>query len=133
MAQAIADIVNNNPNSSVGILLPNNKLVVDTYRELLRLDVAFEYKFQVEGIEKKTMENLNFYSNLPKLMTYHSAKGLQFDIVILPKYEGAKSIEDRKALYVAMTRTMHKLYVMYSTSEIMPPLNVPTLLYKKEL
>lgn len=132
-AQAIADIVNNNPNSSVGILLPNNKLVVDTYRELLRLDVAFEYKFQVEGIEKKTMENLDFYSNLPKLMTYHSAKGLQFDIVILPKYDGAKSIEDRKALYVAMTRTMHELYVMYSTSEIKPPLNVPTHLYKKEL
>lgn len=131
--QAIAEIVNNNPDSSVGILLPNNKLVIDTYRELLRLDVSFEYKFQVEGIEKKTMENLDFYSNLPKLMTYHSAKGLQFDIVILPKYDGAKSIEDRKALYVAMTRTMHELYVMYSTSEIKPPLNVPTHLYKKEL
>ena len=92
--QAIAEIVNNNPDSSVGILLPNNKLVIDTYRELLRLNVSFEYKFQVEGIEKKTMENLDFYSNLPKLMTYHSAKGLQFDIVILPKYDGAKSIED---------------------------------------
>lgn len=131
--QAIAEIVNNNPDSSVGILLPNNKLVIDTYRELLRLNVSFEYKFQVEGIEKKTMENLDFYSNLPKLMTYHSAKGLQFDIVILPKYDGAKSIEDRKALYVAMTRTMHELYVMYSTSEIKPPLNVPTHLYKKEL
>ena len=85
------------------------------------------------NIEKKTMENLDFYSNLPKLMTYHSAKGLQFDIVILPKYDGTKSIEDRKALYVAMTRTMHELYVMYSTSEIKPPLNVPTHLYKKEL
>ena len=131
--QAVADIVKNNPNSSIGILLPNNKLVIEAYRELLRLNVAFEYKFQVEGIEKKTTENLDFYSNLPKLMTYHSAKGLQFDIVVLPKYEGATTIDDRKALYVAMTRTMHELYVMYSTPEIKPPLNVPTHLYKKEL
>ena len=131
--QAIADIVRNNPDSSIGILLPNNKLVIETYRELLRLNVDFEYKFQVEGIEKKTTENLDFYSNLPKLMTYHSAKGLQFDIVVLPRYEGATSIDDRKALYVAMTRTMHELYVMYNTAEIKPPLNVPTHMYKKEL
>ena len=131
--QAVADIVKNNPNSSIGILLPNNKLVIEAYRELLRLNVAFEYKFQVEGIEKKTTENLDFYSNLPKLMTYHSAKGLQFDIVILPVYEGASSDDSRKSLYVAMTRTMHTLYVLYSTPLLLPPLNnVPSHLYLKE-
>ena len=67
-------------------------------------------------------------------MTYHSAKGLQFDVVILPMYEGANDNESRKALYVAMTRTMHHLYVLYSTPTIEIPLSdVPTKLYLKTL
>ncbi len=65
-------------------------------------------------------------------MTYHSAKGLQFDIVILPMYNGASDNESRKALYVAMTRTMHKLFVLYSTTNLAYPLSdVPTKLYLK--
>ena len=66
-------------------------------------------------------------------MTYHSAKGLQFDIVILPGYNGTDDTESQKALYVAMTRTMHKLYVLYTTPELKPPLNVPSHLYIKTL
>ena len=65
-------------------------------------------------------------------MTYHSAKGLQFDLVILPMYVGANNDESKKALYVAMTRTMHSLYVLYSTPQLLPPLNVPSHLYLKE-
>lgn len=49
-------------------------------------------------------------------MTYHSAKGLQFETVFLPYIENFSGQEsDRKALYVAMTRTYRNLYVMYST------------------
>ena len=67
-------------------------------------------------------------------MTYHSAKGLQFETVILPFYEGANDKETQKALYVAMTRTYRFLYVMYSTNIIGQPLQkVPSHLYKKEL
>ena len=47
------------------------------------------------------------------MMTYHSAKGLQFETVILPMFVEAKSQAARKALYVAMTRTYRNLYVMY--------------------
>ena len=67
-------------------------------------------------------------------MTYHSAKGLQFEAVFLPFYEGATDKEMRKALYVAMTRTYRFLYVLYSGNTLSQPLqNVPTHLYKKEL
>ena len=79
------------------------------------------------------VDNLNFNTTLPKIMTYHSAKGLQFDMVILPMYNGANDDESKKALYVAMTRTMHSLYVLYSTPTLLPPLNVPTHLYEKEI
>ena len=49
-------------------------------------------------------------------MTYHSAKGLQFETVFLPYIENFDDtkISDRKALYVAMTRTYRNLYVMYT-------------------
>ena len=64
-------------------------------------------------------------------MTYHSAKGLQFETVFLPYIENFSGNEsDRKALYVAMTRTYRNLYVMYSS--ILPsPLNkIDSSLYK---
>ncbi len=131
---AVNQIINIHPDSSVGILLPSNTLVQQTCEKLNSLGIDFEYKFQVENnAEKKMYGNLDFSSNLPKVMTYHSAKGLQFDVVILPMYQGALTEDSRKALYVAMTRTMHKLYVLYSTPELKSPLDVPSILYKKSL
>lgn len=132
--EAISSIIEKNPESSIGILLPSNPLVIETYKELFRHKIHFEYKFQAEVTEKRVLSTLDFTSKRPKIMTYHSAKGLQFDIVILPKYEGAFDDESKKALYVAMTRTLHKLYIMYSTPELLSPLsNVPSHLYKRDL
>ena len=131
---AIADIIRKNSDSTIGILLHSNYLVEQTCRQLYAAKIDFEYKFQIESsAERKVYGNLDFRTDLPKVMTNHSATGLQFDIVILPVYEGASSDDSRKSLYVAMTRTMHKLYVMYSTPELRAPLNVPSHLYKKEL
>ena len=77
---------------------------------------------------------MDFETDLPKIMTYHSAKGLQFDVVILPMYVGASDENSKKALYVAMTRTMHHLYLIYSTPFLAPPLaSVPSKLYIKSL
>ena len=131
---AIVNVIQDNPNSSIGIFLPTNNLVKIICEKLHGNKVSFEYKFQIEkGVEREVHGNLDFTTNLPKVMTYHSAKGLQFDIVILPMYNGAPNIETRKSLYVAMTRTMHELFVFYDTPELLPPLSkVPTLLYKKE-
>ena len=69
----------------------------------------------------------------PMVMTYHSSKGLQFDVVILPEYEGAADDGRRRTLYVAMTRTMEQLYIIYTTDSLRYPLSeVPSRLYLKE-
>jgi DNA helicase-2/ATP-dependent DNA helicase PcrA len=50
------------------------------------------------------------------LTTAHLAKGLEFDEVIIP-YASAKNYEteiDRRMLYIACTRAMHKLTLTYS-------------------
>ena len=58
------------------------------------------------------IDTLKFNTTLPKVMTYHIAKGLQFETVFIPMLPSV--IQYRSALYVAMTRTTHYLYMMHS-------------------
>lgn len=129
---ALLRLVKENVGRNIGILLPTNPEVIRMSLEFSNNNVDCEFKFNKGHQDSDYVDNLNFNTILPKIMTYHSAKGLQFDMVILPLYNGANDDESRKALYVAMTRTMHSLYVLYSTQELLPPLNVPPHLYLKE-
>jgi len=126
-------LVKDNGGRNIGILLPNNPEVIRMSQEFSNNNVECEFKYNKGDNDFDYVDNLNFRTTLPKIMTYHSAKGLQFDMVILPMYNGANDDESKKALYVAMTRTMHSLYVLYSTPTLLPPLNVPTHLYEKEI
>lgn len=128
---SICNIFKENKGLSIGVLLPSNENVVTICNDLKLRNVSFEEKYSVTtATGKQFVDKLDFTTITPKLMTYHSAKGLQFDIVILPMYNGAADTESRKALYVAMTRTMHKLYIFYSTPKLAYPLSdVPTFLY----
>ena len=131
---AIKTIIDNNGGKSIGILLPSNEQALNVSEELRKKGIGCELKYSTDmKTDSRYIDTLDFATIMPKVMTYHSAKGLQFDIVILPMYNGASDKESRKALYVAMTRTMHKLYVFYSTPKLAYPLSdVPTRLYLKE-
>lgn len=132
--EAIIDIISKKNMKNVGILVPNNDLVLSTMNAFNDLNFPCEFKYNDGYNDKRNRVTLDFTTDLPKLMTYHSAKGLQFETVILPFYEGANDKESQKALYVAMTRTYRYLYVMYSGGIISKPLqNVPSYLYKQEL
>lgn len=132
--EAIIDIITKKKMRNVGILVPNNDLVLSTMKYLNEMNFACEFKYNAGYNDKRNRVTLDFKTDIPKLMTYHSAKGLQFEAVFLPFYEGATDKEMRKALYVAMTRTYRFLYVLYSGNTLSQPLqNVPTHLYKKEL
>ncbi len=129
---ALIKLVSENSHRSVGILLPSNSAVLKVCQFFKENNVPFEFKYNSDTEYGKSINILDFRTLLPKLMTYHSAKGLQFDLVILPFYNGATDDEARKTLYVAMTRTMHSLYVLYSAATIPAPLNIPSHLYLKE-
>ena len=132
--ESIRSIISNNSRKSIGILLPSNELALSVSEELRKKNIGCELKYSTDASKDfRYVDTLDFATIMPKIMTYHSAKGLQFDIVILPMYNGAPDIESRKSLYVAMTRTMHKLYVFYSTPKLAYPLSdVPTRLYLRE-
>lgn len=98
---AIAEVIEANKNKSIGIFLPDNSMVLDFCKKLSLLDTSFEFKYELQkatGNRSKyePYNTLDFSNILPKVMTYHSAKGLQFDIVILPWYNGASTVDEKR-------------------------------------
>lgn len=119
--EAIKRLITSDRFHNIGIFLPTNEMVFELYNELTKDGCYVECKYSI-GAE--SFITLDFKTNHPKIMTYHSAKGLQFETVILP-YCQPIPIQDeaaRKALYVAMTRTYKELYMMY-IGDMPSPLN----------
>lgn len=57
---------------------------------------------------------MDFSNNdLPCILTYHAAKGTEFDNVFIPFANDAE-LPDRNAFYVACTRSSRALYISYS-------------------
>lgn len=130
--ERMKDIIGKNNYRNVGILVPDNEMVYEMMKDFTGIGFACEFKYNMDLNENTYKDTLDFKTETPKLMTYHSAKGLQFETVILPFYKGAKSAEERKALYVAMTRTYRNVYVLYDEILSAPLRDVPVHLYRKE-
>lgn len=82
---------------------------VDAVHELLQAaGLRHELKSKTNG------DTLSFSSDLPKVMTAHSAKGLQFDTVFVVSAEAYLDDDQRRVLYVAMTRACRYLYLLHS-------------------
>lgn len=128
------DIIKKGNLKEVGILLPSNDMVLQVASELVVNGMEVEIRYRGDDVEKgKQFDTLNFNNTAPKIMTYHSAKGLQFETVIIPLCPSFKSLAELKRLYVAMSRTYRNLYILYS-GDMPTPLNeIPTFLYKNSL
>lgn len=70
----------------------------------------------------------DFDSAAPNLMTYHGAKGLQFETVFIPNCSDPGS--DKAPLYVALTRTYSSLYIMYTGIKPYFISQIPSELYE---
>lgn len=129
--KAIHRIISNRKLEDVGILLPSNDYVKEAYDLLLELGGDYEMKYNNKEDWHNNVENLNFNSSNPKIMTYHSAKGLQFETIFMPYVENFSDDggSRRKALYVAMTRTCRNLYMMYSITLPEPLSSIDKSLY----
>lgn len=108
-----AEIIENRSLTNVGILLPTNGAVKYVRNYLINKGIPCESKFNENLV---TEMDLDFHSSNPKIMTWWSAKGLQFKDVFIPGCENCFSAEKRAALYVAMTRCSERLYIGYSGS-----------------
>lgn len=104
----IMNKIMDNDLENVGVLVPDNKDVEYVYTFLNHSGISAEAK-------TSKIDTLDFSSTNPKIVTYHSSKGLQFENVFIPFCVEKKN--DRKPLYVAMTRTLDRLYITYSSEE----------------
>jgi len=122
---AIAEIIRNRNFEDVGILFRHNEAVGNAYQYLQNKGLNVEAKFN-QSID------LNFNSDNPKILTYHSAKGLQFEAVFIPECSCSDN-GDRNPLYVAITRTYQSLYIMHSGNLSSFFDAIPTDLYETSL
>lgn len=112
----------------IAILVPNNEMVKTVHEKLITIGFNHEVKYSVKNPDGTNTwkDTLNFDTTNPKLMTYHSAKGLQFQTVFLLAVTQPTEPVQQKALYVAITRTYRDLYVLYSDE-------LPAILARQEL
>jgi superfamily I DNA/RNA helicase len=92
----------------VAILLPLSRQVFGFHKAMQ--EFGLEAEVQGRG------ESLDFSSPAPKLLTYHSAKGLTFDTVLLPRLVNGsfeKPVEARilRMMFVAVTRAARWVYL----------------------
>jgi len=122
---AIIDIINTRRYDDTGIFFQKNADVEYAYNYFNKKGLKVEAKFN-------KFIDLDFNSSLPKLVTYHSCKGLQFEAALLPNCE---DIQDKNinALYVAITRTYQDLFIMHSGNLTNFFDDVPESLYETSL
>lgn len=119
--QYIKKVITDNVFLNVGILVNSNENVAMLQKHFGKIDFTVESKYWDNN--NKLQTSLDFYTSAPKIMTYHSSKGLQFDHVFLPMCNISTNLYDyADALYVAITRASEELYITY-TDRISPFIN----------
>jgi len=100
----------------VAVLLPQKRQVF-----------GFAQGFREAGLEIETPEAMDFTNDVPKIMPYHSAKGLTFDTVLLPRLVRASFSKDTDArlarlLFVGITRATKWVYLSTCKGSEVAPL-----------
>lgn len=111
---------------SIGIICKDNKEALNVYKDFVKLGIKVTY------LDDKATK----YDGGINIGTPTSVKGLEFDTVIVndasEKKYNSNSEEDMHLLYVAVTRALHDLIILYS-DELCNTLKVNTKEKEKKL
>ena len=107
----------------------------ENVKELMSVAQAYRDVGLADFLEEVSLisdiDQADFNSDAVTLMTLHSAKGLEFPVVIiigleetlLPHsqslYDQSEMEEERRLCYVGMTRAKTELYMLYATSRVL--------------
>jgi len=102
-------IKDNSVGFNIGVLVPTTNRV-DSYHQKI-IDMGFECSKC--HAKMSNTEMLNVEQNLKNILvtTFISAKGMEFDVVIMPEFDDVYS---RKQIYVGCTRAKNRLVLMYT-------------------
>lgn len=117
-ARYIRDIVVNRGFTSVGILVWNK------YQGNAMLTEFNKIGFHVHScLTSEGKQTVDFNDHVVKIMTIHSAKGVQFDCVFLPFGETSPKVNAHA--YVAVTRPLKMLGILYQNNLASPFKDIP--------
>jgi superfamily I DNA/RNA helicase len=104
-------------------------VLVYTNAEVQLVNDYFEKRGLSPEMKAGELISLDFNSDNPKILTYHSSKGLQFETVFIPNCNHTWE-KVRSPLYVAATRAIKNLYITYNDTLSPFISKIPTSLYK---
>jgi DNA helicase IV len=116
MQNRLKTIIENYKGFNIGVLFPF-KNQVERYYSIIT-GFGFEcskYYNEMPEVEKSITEN-----DLKSILvtTFISAKGMEFDIVIMPEFDSIKNTDEAKRqAYVGCTRAKNRLVIMYTGSK----------------
>lgn len=108
----------------VAILVPSENDVKFVHNFFVQHGVQTQVFYRTsKTVPYRTINTLDFTNNdLPCILTYHAAKGTEFDNVFIP-FANEGDLPDRNAFYVACTRASHSLTISFSAKKITKYLN----------
>lgn len=119
----------------VAILVPSEEDVKYVHKFFMQNGVQTQVLYRTGKIAPyRTINTLDFTNNdLPCILTYHAAKGTEFDNVFIP-FVNEGDLPDRNAFYVACTRASYSLTISFSAKNITKYLNKvnPAYVVKKD-
>jgi superfamily I DNA/RNA helicase len=105
--------IKNRQITKAAMLFPEKSVLQKAYNYLKSKGHKIEAHIRDQSNLGYKVSDMNFSSYNTKLLTYHSAKGLQFEAVFLPECNPPEMM-GVEPLYVAITRSYRYLFVMYS-------------------
>ena len=89
----------------IGVLLPQKRQVF-----------GFAKGLQEAGLDVEVQERVDFSTDLPKVLTYHSAKGLTFDSVMMPRlvngsFPRLTQAQVERLMFVGVSRAVKWVYM----------------------
>lgn len=108
----------------VAILVPSESDVKFVHNFFAQHDIQTQVFYRTsKTVPFQTINTLDFTNNdIPCILTYHAAKGTEFDNVFIP-FANEGDLPDRNAFYVACTRASHSLTISFSAKKLTKYLN----------
>ncbi|MDR0832821.1 MAG: ATP-binding domain-containing protein [Candidatus Symbiothrix sp.] len=105
----------------VAILLAKEEKVKEIHKFFSENNIGTQVRIAIDigvtplGNRKfQRIDTLNFTNlDLPSILTYHSAKGTEFDNIFIPFADDDRGLE-RNPFYVAVTRSSSRVFITYS-------------------
>lgn len=113
----LADIIRQRQvmNERVGIIVPMNKHVFGMAKGLEERGVIVEKAIRKDST-RNNEDTCDFGNSVPKIATYHMAKGLTFDSVLLPRlveysFPRIKDVARQRIIFVGIARSTQWAYL----------------------